>query len=35
VNTTAALLSWLVLSPIGYLINRRMPADVTAYFARY
>jgi uncharacterized membrane protein len=35
VDTTAALLSWLVLSPIGYLINRRMPPDVIAYFSRY
>jgi uncharacterized membrane protein len=35
VNTTAALLSWLVLSPLGYLINRRMPPEVIAYFSRY
>jgi hypothetical protein len=35
VNTTAAILSWFVLSPIGYLTNRRMPKDVVAYFTRY
>jgi hypothetical protein len=35
VNTTAALLSWLVLAPVGHLINRRMPPDVLAYFSRY
>jgi hypothetical protein len=34
-STTAALLSWLVLSPIGFLINRRMPPEVLAYFSRY
>lgn len=34
-NTTAALLSWLVLSPVGYLINKRMPPEVLAYFSRY
>jgi hypothetical protein len=32
VNTTAALLSWLVLSPIGFLINGRMPPKARAYF---
>jgi uncharacterized membrane protein len=32
VNTTAALLSWLVLSPIGFLINSRMPPKARAYF---
>ena len=31
-NTTAALLSWLVLSPIGFLLNTRMPAEVRTYF---
>lgn len=35
VNTTAALLSWLVLSPVGYYINRKMPSDVMAYFSGY
>jgi uncharacterized membrane protein len=35
VNTTAAILSWFVLSPIGYLTNRRMPRDVVSYFTRY
>lgn len=35
VNTTAALLSWLVLAPVGYLINARMPPDVQAYFGKY
>ena len=34
-NTTVALLSWLVLSPVGFLINRRMPPDVRAYFGQY
>ena len=34
-NTTAALLSWLVLSPVGFLINRKMPPDVRAYFGQY
>jgi uncharacterized membrane protein len=34
-NTTVALLSWFVLSPIGFFINRRMPPEVFAYFARY
>jgi uncharacterized membrane protein len=31
-NTTAALLSWLVLSPIGFLLNTRMPTEVRSYF---
>lgn len=31
-NTTAALLSWLVLSPIGLLLNTRMPTEVRSYF---
>ena len=31
-STTAALLSWLVLSPIGFLINRRMPPEARVYF---
>lgn len=35
IDTTAALLSWLVLSPVGYLINKRMPPDVMGYFSRY
>jgi hypothetical protein len=35
VSTTAALISWLVLAPVGHLINRRMPPDVLAYFSRY
>ncbi len=35
VNTTVALLSWLVLAPVGYLINSRMPPEVRAYFGRY
>jgi uncharacterized membrane protein len=35
VNTTAALLSWLVLSPVGFVINKKMPADVMAYFSKY
>jgi uncharacterized membrane protein len=34
-NTTAAILSWLVLSPIGFYINKRMPPEVLAYFSRY
>jgi uncharacterized membrane protein len=34
-NTTAALLSWLVLSPVGFYVNRRMPPEVLAYFSRY
>ena len=34
-NPTLALLSWLVLSPVGHIINRRMPPDVLAYFSRY
>jgi uncharacterized membrane protein len=34
-NTTVALLSWLVLAPVGYLINVRMPADVQEYFGKY
>ena len=32
VSTTSALLSWLVLSPIGFFINRRMPPETRAYF---
>ena len=35
IDTTAALLSWFVLSPVGFLINRRMPPDVMAYFSKY
>ena len=35
VDTTAALLSWLVLAPVGFLVNRRMPPEVLAYFQRY
>jgi uncharacterized membrane protein len=35
VNTTVALLSWLVLSPVGLYINRKMPPEVFAYFSRY
>jgi hypothetical protein len=35
VNTTLALLSWLVLSPVGFYINRRMPPEVLAYLSRY
>jgi uncharacterized membrane protein len=35
VNTTAALLSWLVLSPVGFYINRQMPPAVFAYFSEY
>jgi uncharacterized membrane protein len=34
-NPTLALLSWLVLAPVGRLINRRMPPEVMAYFSRY
>jgi hypothetical protein len=34
VDTTAALLSWLV-APVGFLVNRRMPPEVLAYFQRY
>jgi hypothetical protein len=30
VNTTAALLSWLVLSPVGFYINRKLPPVVSA-----
>ena len=35
VNTTAALLFWLVIAPVGYLINVRMPADVQNYYGKY
>jgi uncharacterized membrane protein len=35
VNTTAALLSWLVLAPVEYFINTRMPPEVRDYFGRY
>lgn len=35
VNPTLALLSWLVLAPVGHLINKRMPPEVLAYFGRY
>jgi uncharacterized membrane protein len=35
VNTTAALLSWLVLSPVGFYINRKMPPAVRAYSSEY
>jgi uncharacterized membrane protein len=35
VNPTWALLSWLLLAPIGALINRQMPPDVRDYFGRY
>ncbi|MGH3012122.1 MAG: TMEM175 family protein [Gaiellaceae bacterium] len=35
VNTTAALLSWLVIAPVGYLANVRMPADIQDYFGKY
>ena len=35
VNPTVALLSWLVLAPVGHLINKRMPPEVLAYFSRY
>lgn len=34
-NPTFALLSWLVLAPVGLLINRRMPPEVQAYFGAY
>jgi uncharacterized membrane protein len=34
-NPTLALLSWLVLAPVGHLINKRMPPEVLAYFSRY
>ena len=34
INTTVALLSWLFLAPIGYLINSRMPPDVQEYFGK-
>jgi uncharacterized membrane protein len=34
-DTTVALLSWLVLSPVGYLINRKMPPELRAYFGHY
>ena len=35
VNTTAAILSWFVLAPVGFFINSRMPPDVRNYFGRY
>jgi uncharacterized membrane protein len=35
VNTTAAILSWFVLAPVGYFINTRMPPAVRDYFGRY
>lgn len=35
VDTTVALLSWLLLAPVGFLINTRMPPEVRAYFGRY
>jgi uncharacterized membrane protein len=35
VNTTVALLCWLALAPIGHVINRRMPAEVLAWFSKY
>ena len=31
-SPTIALLSWLVLSPLGILINRRMPPEARTYF---
>ena len=34
-NTTAAILSWFVLAPVGYFINTRMPSEVREYFGRY
>jgi uncharacterized membrane protein len=34
-NPTVALLSWLVLAPVGLLINRRMPPEIQAYFGAY
>jgi uncharacterized membrane protein len=34
-DTTVALLSWLVLSPVGFLINRKMPPEMRAYFGQY
>jgi uncharacterized membrane protein len=35
VDTTLALLSWVVLAPIGRSINSRMPLEVRAYFGSY
>jgi uncharacterized membrane protein len=35
VNTTAALLSWFVLAPVGFFINTRMPPEIREYFSRY
>jgi uncharacterized membrane protein len=35
VNTTVALLSWFVLSPVGFYINKRMPPEILAYYSRY
>jgi uncharacterized membrane protein len=34
-DPTVALLSWLVLAPVGLLINRRMPPEIQAYFGAY